>query len=67
MIAESGGDADLRGSLLSCYAKCEVVCCTLFPFDQGYFCPTGFLLLGKVFNEATRGAPPSVDRTRGSV
>ncbi len=35
-------------------------------FDQGYFCPTGFLLLGKVFNEATRGAP-RLGNTRGSV
>ena len=47
MIAESGGDADLRGSLTSCYAKCEVVCCTLFPFDQGYFFPLGFCYLAR--------------------
>ncbi|PRQ36130.1 hypothetical protein RchiOBHm_Chr4g0388031 [Rosa chinensis] len=37
-----------------------------FPFDRSYFCPTGFLLLGKVFNEATREAP-RLGNTRGSV
>ena len=37
-------------------------------FDQGYFCPTGFLLPGKVFNEATdEASPPSLSGTRGSV
>ena len=37
-------------------------------FDQGYFCPTGFLLPGKVFNEATiKASSPSLSGTRGSV
>ena len=37
-------------------------------FDQGYFCPTRFLLPGKVFNEATiKASLPSLSGTRGSV
>ena len=37
-------------------------------FDQGYFCPTGFLLHGKVFNEATiKASSPSLSGTRGNV
>ncbi|PRQ55327.1 hypothetical protein RchiOBHm_Chr1g0323361 [Rosa chinensis] len=35
-------------------------------FDQGYFYPTGFLLPGKVFNEATdEASPPSLKRHKG--
>ena len=37
-------------------------------FNQGYYCPTRFLLPGKVFSEATiKASSPSLSGTRGSV
>ena len=59
-VQTSGGDVYM---FVSNREGCVVL---FFPFDRGYFCPTGFLLLGKVFNEATREAP-RLGNTRGSV
>ena len=47
MIAESGGDADLRGSLMSCYAKCEGCVVLFFPSTKVIFLPLGFCYLAR--------------------
>ena len=61
------GEAQTSGGDVYMFTSKREGCVVLFfPFDRGYFCPTGFLLLGKVFNEATREAP-RLGNTRGSV
>jgi hypothetical protein len=46
-LTKSGGDADFRGTLMSCYAKCEGFVVVFFPSTKVIFVPLGFCYLAK--------------------
>ena len=67
MIVVIRGRHRHQGEMSTCSSQKREGCVVLFfPFDRGYFYPTGFLLLGKVFNEAT-GEALRLGNPRGSV